>query len=69
MDRIAVSSSNLAEVGYDPDSETLEIMFQSGSIYHYYNLPAFMYERLIQANSPGTFFNANIKGQFPEARV
>ena len=69
MDRAAVSSSNLAEVGYDPDTETLEIMFRSGFIYQYYNMPAFMYERFMQANSLGTFFNASIKGQFAEARV
>lgn len=64
-----MSSSNLAEVGYDPDTETLEIMFRTGSVYQYYNVPAFMHERFMQANSQGTFFNASIKGQFAEARV
>ena len=69
MDRVAVSSSNLAEVGYDPDTETLEIMFRHGSVYQYFNLPAFIYERLLQADSPEKFFNANNKQQYPEARV
>ena len=69
MGRIGVSSSNLAEIGYEPDTETLEIMFLHGAVYQYYNVPTFLYERLMQANSAGTFFNANIKGQYPEMRV
>ncbi len=44
-----VSSSNLVSVGYNPDSETLEIEFKSTGIYEYYNVPQFMYERLMQA--------------------
>ena len=56
MDRQSVVSSNLAEVGYDPDLETLEVQFKSGGIYQYFNVPAFMYERLMSANSLGRFF-------------
>ena len=33
MERIPVESSNLASVGYDSDSLTLEIEFNSGGIY------------------------------------
>jgi KTSC domain len=69
MDRASVTSSNLAEVGYDVDSETLEIMFWSGGVYQYFNIPYFLYERLIQADSPGKFFLAEIKGKYPEARL
>lgn len=69
MDRQSVVSSNLAEVGYDPDLETLEVQFKSGGIYQYFNVPAFMYERLMSADSLGHFFNAEIKGHYPEAKV
>jgi hypothetical protein len=64
MDRQSVSSSNLASVGYDPGSETLEIEFLNGRIYQYYNVPEFMHERLMQAPSVGTFFNAEIKNAY-----
>lgn len=62
MERQAVSSSNLASVGYNPDSETLEIEFlKTGKVYEYYNVPQFMFDRLMQAPSVGVFFNAEIK--------
>lgn len=69
MDRQSAASSNLAEVGYDSDLETLEVQFKSGGIYQYFNVPAFMYERLMSADSLGRFFNAEIKGHYPEAKV
>ncbi|ATY30602.1 KTSC domain-containing protein [Sphingomonas psychrotolerans] len=66
MERQAVSSSNLASVGYNPDSETLEVEFLStGKVYEYYNLPQFMYDRLMEAPSLGKFFNAEIKNAYP----
>ena len=39
MIRDLVASSNIASIGYDPDSETLEIEFTNGSIYQYFNIP------------------------------
>lgn len=65
MERQAVSSSNIASIGYDPDSETLEVEFsRTGKLYQYLNVPSFMHERLMQANSVGTFFNAEIKDAY-----
>ncbi len=69
MDREPVSSSNLVSVGYNPDSETLEVEFKSGLIYEYYNVPQFMHERLMQAPSIGTFFNAEIRNCFAASKV
>ena len=69
MERSAVSSSNLAEAGYDPDVEVLEVMFKHGGVYQYMNFPSFMYERFLQAPSQGKFFNAEIKGKYPETKV
>lgn len=69
MERQAVTSGNLAEVGYDPELETLEIQFKHGVVYQYFNVPAFMHERLMTADSLGRFFNAEIKGHYPEAKL
>ena len=69
MNRTPVSSSNIAEVGYEPSTETLEIMFHNGRVYQYFNVLAIVHERLMQASSVGKFFNAEIKGQFPESLV
>jgi KTSC domain-containing protein len=64
MDRQPVTSSNLLSVGYDPDAETLEVEFRKTGVYQYYNVPQFMHERLMAADSIGTFFNANIKNSY-----
>ena len=65
MERQAVSSSNLASVGYDPDSETLEVEFlKTGKVYEYLNVPEFMFERLLAAPSAGIFFNSEIRDAY-----
>ena len=65
MERQAVSSSNLASVGYNPVSETLEVEFlKTGKVYEYYNVPHFMFDRLMAAPSQGVFFNAEIKNAY-----
>ena len=69
MERVLVTSKNLAEVGYDTETEVLEIAFRKGGVYQYFNVPKVMHERLMQADSVGTFFNAEIKGHYPEARL
>lgn len=69
MERDLVSSSSLVSVGYDPDSETLEIEFKGTGVYQYFNVPTFMYERLMAADSVGKFFNAEIKNAYPCSKV
>jgi len=69
MLRENVESSNLAEVGYDPVSETLEVMFHSGGVYQYYNVPQFEYDRMMEAVSIGTYFNREVKGNYPEQKI
>lgn len=69
MQRQRVGSSNLAEVGYNATSQTLEVMFQDGSIYQYYNVPQPIYDALMAAPSKGKFLYSQIKDRFPYARV
>lgn len=61
MDRTRVRSSNLESVGYDPETQTLEIAFLNGSIYQYFNVPQSVYEGLMGAASHGTYFDRHIK--------
>lgn len=69
MKRDPVSSSNIASVGYDAPSETLEIEFVNGSVYQYYNVPQSTYDAFIAAPSAGRFFAYQIKNAFPYSRV
>lgn len=68
MERIAVESSNISEVGYDAQTQTLEIMFKDGNIYQYFDVPAHIHAELL-AGSPGKFFHANIRGVYRYARL
>jgi hypothetical protein len=69
MDREPVSSSSLVSVGYNAESETLEVEFNKSGVYEYYNVPQFMHERLMQAGSIGTFFNSEIKNSYACSKV
>lgn len=65
MDRVSVSSSNIRSIGYDAESMTLEIEFNSGAVYQYQGVPQVEYDAFMNAGSKGTHFNANIKDRFP----
>jgi len=69
MDRIPVKSSNIRSVGYEEDSSTLEIEFNSGSIYRYLDVPESEYEGLMDAGSKGRYLNRNIKGRYEDIKV
>ncbi|ELZ06184.1 hypothetical protein C482_00140 [Natrialba chahannaoensis JCM 10990] len=69
MDRTPVSSSNLRSVGYDPESQTLEIAFNSGGVYQYYDVPESVYRGLMNAASHGKYHARHIKDRFRYAKV
>jgi len=69
MERQAVSSSNVAAVGYDAETETLEVEFNSGAVYQYSGVPEEIYTGLIGAGSVGKFFNANVKNSYQFQQV
>ena len=69
MERQSVVSSNLKSVGYDLESNTLEIEFQSGAVYQYYGVPLEVYEALMRASSHGKYFHAKIRDRYPYRRV
>jgi len=64
MNRIPVSSSDLASVGYDPDTQILEIEFNTGSIYQYSNVPQIVHEGLMSAPSCGQYFHREVKDSY-----
>jgi hypothetical protein len=61
MERISVQSSNLASVGYNKTTNTLEVEFTNGNIYQYSSVPIDAYEGLMVSDSKGHYLNENIK--------
>ena len=69
MTREPVSSSNLAEIGYDGSTQTMEVCFKSGGTYQYFDVPRDIYDELRTAESLGGYLNSEVKGRFRYARV
>ena len=69
MERELVPSSTVLSVGYDLPSETLEVEFQNGGLYQYYNVPEAIYQQFMASDSKGKFLHMYIKNSFPCSRV
>lgn len=65
----SVTSSNIAAIGYDAKTSTLQVLFKASGLYEYSGVPRDEYERIEQATSKGREFAARIKGKFPVRKV
>lgn len=59
-----IESSQIAEIGHDPQTNTLAIKFKTGDIYHYANFSGADFEAFRNAPSIGSHFYNHIK-RFP----
>ncbi len=64
MQRRAVEATTMRSVGYQAKSQVLEIEFQSGAIYQYLDVPAAVYEELLESESKGRYFNGEIRDSY-----
>ena len=69
MKLITVESSMIHAVGYDEKTQTLEVVFNSGRIYRYEDVPPEEYEGLMDAESKGRYMRANIIDVYPYYRM
>ena len=69
MRRDPVTSTNIAEIGYNESSRTLEILFRNGGLYQYFDVPSQEHRELMNASSQGQYLNTHIKGRYRYARV
>jgi KTSC domain len=65
MRREPVRSSVIAAVGYDGATAELEVQFHSGDVYRYYAVPPSVHRALLEADSPGAYFNRHISDHYP----
>lgn len=60
-----LNSSAIARVEYDPSTQTMQIWFRGGShAYDFHGVPESVYQGLIQAPSPGTYYDRYIKDRY-----
>ncbi len=69
MRREPVRSSVISSVGYDEDTALLEVEFTSGDVYRYFAVPPSVHRALMEADSPGAYFNRNVSDHYPTRQL
>ena len=69
MDVKPVRSRDLALIGYDHATATLEVVFRAGGVYRYREVPESVYHGLMAAPSHGTYFQKHIKARYSYVKV
>jgi hypothetical protein len=59
-----LDSSAILAVDYNPWSMDMTIQFTSGGSYTFHGVPESVFQGLITASSPGTYYNQNIRGRY-----
>jgi hypothetical protein len=69
MERTPVTSTDIRAVGYEAESQTLEIEFNTGAIYQYSGVSPGEYEGLMASDSKGKYFHANIRNSYSFSKL
>ncbi len=66
--RVSLASSAVATATYDFEKRTLEIEFRESDTYRYFNVPQFVFDALLEAESAGAFWN-RVKDNYRFERI
>jgi hypothetical protein len=64
-----VESSMIQAAGYDEKSSTLEVVFNSGKTYRYFEVPKTVYLELMESNSKGSYMLSDVIDCFPYEQI
>nr|WP_256369954.1 KTSC domain-containing protein [Granulicella sp. S190] len=62
-------SSTLSRIRYEAASQVLTVDFRSAGIYEFYEVPANLYQEMIESNLKGDFLSERIRGHFRYAKT
>lgn len=62
-------SSVVSAFYYDSLSSTLRVIYTSGVVYDYINVPAKVYEAMKNAFSKGRYLNEHVKGHYAFRKI
>lgn len=65
----AEESKNVAKIQYEESDEYLDVTFQNGGEYRYFEVPMSVYEAAYASPSIGAFLSSDIKGKYRYAKV
>lgn len=69
LDLEAVTSSNIAGIGHDPLTNTLDVGFTNGTVYRYGHVSRDEYRAFLGAPSAGTYFAKYIRNKYNMRQV
>lgn len=69
MERQQIASTSIRSVGYDERSMVLELEFQNGHVYQYYDVPPEHFEAMVGPGSAGAYFNRVIRPNFASSQA
>lgn len=69
MNPVPLHSTSLAWVAYSAEQRLLEVAFQNGKVYDYFQVPSDTYNELLNAESKGHYFNHHIRNHFHAKQV
>jgi hypothetical protein len=61
---IYLNSSAIVGVDYDFWSQVMTIQFTSGGVYDFHGVPASVFHGLVNAPSPGRYYNHFVRGRY-----
>lgn len=64
-----VVSTEIKWIGYEEKQNMLQVEFIEGGIYQYSNVPKYVFEDFLNAESHGCYLEQHIKGRYPYRKV
>ena len=62
--RVDLVSEVISSVFYHSSNQTLDVEFTHGRTYSHPDVPPDVFLALVQASSPGRYYNSNIRGKY-----
>jgi hypothetical protein len=69
MKKQFVNSSTAKALGYDKKTKILRVLFTTGNVYDYEDVPKTKFKNLLHASSIGEYFNKKIKGFYTYKKI
>ena len=69
MDFTPINSRMILGIRYNEETYSLDVVFRTGDKYRYKNVPLFVYEGLLKAESHGQYMHKKVLGRFKYERL
>lgn len=69
IEMIPVTSSNIAAVGYDPETQVMRVEFHRSGLYELQDVPQAEYEMLIASASIGSTYASFFKDRYETRKL